>query len=123
MKKIFNAIFAFFACSLLISCEDFLEGINLNPNDPTAVSPAALLTPTQLTIAYEYNANFSRWSGIFVQHVEGVARQQSGFNNYTFAGSNFETDWSNLYVDVLQNLNIMIDNSAENGYKHYVGIG
>jgi hypothetical protein len=123
MKNIFNTGALLCLCSLLISCTDFLEGTNENPNDPTAVSPAALLTPAELTIAYEYNANFSRWSGIFVQQVEGVARQQAGFNNYTFAGSNFETDWSNLYVDVLQNLTIMIDNASENGYNHYVGVG
>ena len=55
--------------------------------------------------------------------MEGVARQQAGFNNYTFAGSNFETDWSNLYVDALQNLNIMINNSTENGYNHFNGVG
>ena len=123
MKKIFLKICVLFTIVLFNSCEEFLEGTNENPNDPTLVSPSALLTPTQLTIAYEYNANFSRWSGIFVQHVEGVARQQAGFNNYTFAGSNFETDWSNLYVDVLQNLKIMIRDSQEKGYNHYVGVG
>lgn len=123
MNKFFKLVYISFFIFALVSCEEFLEGTNVNPNDPTSVSPQALLTPVQLTLAYEYNANFSRWSGIFVQQVEGVARQQAGFNNYTFAGSNFETDWSNLYVDVLQNLNIMIANSSEAGYNHYVGIG
>ncbi len=124
MKK--NILFKGFLLSLLslsLSCEDFLEDTNENPNDPVSVSPSALLTPAELTLAYTYGANFSRWSGFFVQHVEGVARQQAGFNSYNFAGSNFDTDWSNLYVDVLENLNIMIENSAENGYNHYVGIG
>lgn len=123
MKKIQNILSAFIILFTVNACEEFLEGTNVNPNDPTSVSPQALLTPIELTLAYEYNANFSRWSGIFVQHVEGVARQQSGFNNYTFAGSNFETDWTNLYVDILQNLNIMISFSNENGYNHYLGIG
>lgn len=121
--KILFKGFIIFMLSLGFSCDTFLEGTNENPNDPVSVSPAALLTPAQLTLAYEYNANFSRWSGIFVQHVEGVARQQSGFNGYNFASSNFNTDWTNLYVDVLQNLNILIDLSNENGYNHYVGAG
>lgn len=115
--------FLFTSLFLVFSCEPFLEGTNENPNDPVSVSPSALLSPAELTLAYEYHANFSRWSGIFVQHVEGVARQQAGFNSYNFAGSNFSTDWSNLYVDVLQNLNIMIDNSTESNYRHYVGAG
>ena len=123
MNKFSKLVYALFFISIVTSCEEFLEGTNVNPNDPTSVSPQALLTPAQLTLAYEYNANFSRWSGIFVQQVEGVARQQAGFNNYTFAGSNFETDWNNLYIDVLQNLDIMIANSSESGYNHYVGIG
>jgi len=122
-KKILFKGFILSILSLSISCENFLEGTNENPNDPVSVSPTVLLTPAELTLAYEYHANFSRWSGIFVQHVEGVARQQGGFNSYNFVGSNFDTDWSNLYVDVLQNLNIMIENSAENGYNHYVGVG
>jgi hypothetical protein len=122
MKK--NIIFKGFLLSILslsISCEDFLEGTNENPNDPVAVSPGALLAPAELTLAYSYNANLSRWSGIFTQHVKGVARQQSGFNGYNFTASNFDTDWSNMYVDVLQNLDIIIADSQENGYNHYLG--
>lgn len=124
MKKniILKGLFVFLLC-INFSCEDFLEDTNENPNDPVSVSPSALLTPAELTLAYTYNANFSRWGGIFVQHIQGVARQQSGFNQYNFAPSNFSTDWSNLYVDVLQNLNIMIAQSEENGYNHYVGVG
>lgn len=122
MKK--NIILKTFLASILmfsISCEDFLEGTNENPNDPVAVSPAALIAPVELTLAFTYNSNFSRWSGIYVQHVEGLARQQAGFNQYNFIGSNFDTDWSNLYVDVLQNLEILIADSEENGYGHYLG--
>ena len=80
MNKFSKLIYILFIVFAITSCEKFLEGTNVNPNDPTSVSPQALLTPAQLTLAYEYNANFSRWSGIFVQQVEGVARQQAGFN-------------------------------------------
>ena len=122
MKK--NIIFKGFLISILslsFSCDDFLEGTNENPNDPVAVSPGALLAPAELTLAFSYNANLSRWSGLFTQHVKGVARQQSGFDGYNFTASNFDTDWSNLYVDVLQNLEIIISDSQENGYNHYLG--
>lgn len=37
----------------LLSCDKFLEETNINPNDPTKVSPSALLTPAELTLAYE----------------------------------------------------------------------
>lgn len=124
MKK--NIVFKGFLLSILMlgfSCDNFLEGTNENPNDPVAVSPEALLTPAELTLAFTYNSNLSRWSGIFTQHVKGVARQQSGFDSYNFVGSNFSTDWANLYVDVLNNLEIMIADSEENGYNHYLGAG
>ena len=106
-----------------ISCDPFLEGTNENPNDPVSVSSTALLAPIELTLAYTYNANLARWSGLFTQHVKGVARQQSGFDGYNFTASNFSTDWSNLYVDVLQNIEVMIAQATERGNNHYVGAG
>lgn len=124
MKKYLNKIaLVVFTVGISFSCEDFLEGTNINPNDPVSVSGAALLAPAELTLAYTYNANLSRFSGYFVQHMEGKARQQSGFYLYNFVGSNFETDWSNFYVEILQNLNLMIAQSEELGYNHYVGVG
>lgn len=123
MKKILYVVYISLISIGIVSCEEFLEGTNENPNDPTSVSPAALLAPAELALAFEYNSNISRFSGIFVQQVEGVARQWAGFNNYTLAGSNFENDWTNFYVDVLQNLKIMTDNTTKEGYNHYVGVG
>jgi hypothetical protein len=109
--------------TLTVSCEDFLDGTNENPNDPTSVSPSAILAPAQLTLAFQYGGNFSRYSGIFVQQIEGLDRQWAGFNNYVIVGSNFDSDWSLLYVDILNNVNIMIDQSNESGYNHFVGTG
>ncbi len=120
-KNILYKGFLIILLSLSFSCDGFLEGTNENPNDPVAVSPGALLSPVELTLAYTYNSNLSRWSGYFVQHLKGVARQQSGFDGYNFTASNFDTDWGNLYVDVLQNLEIIIADSEENGYNHYSG--
>ncbi len=122
MKKIY--ILGLFVSILTItSCKDFLEGTNENPNDPTSVSPAALLSPAETVLAYQYGGNFSRYSGLFVQQVEGLDRQWASFNNYVLIAANFDADWSLLYVDVLNNLNIMIDQSSESGYNHYVGAG
>lgn len=125
MKKYINIKELLFSLLIIIgvSCESYLEETNENPNDPTQVSPAALLSPAQLTLAFEYGSNFSRFSSIFVQHIEGQERQQFGFNNYVITGSVFDTDWRLTYVDILNNVNIMIAQSSENGYDHYIGVG
>ncbi|SEB78286.1 Starch-binding associating with outer membrane [Tenacibaculum sp. MAR_2009_124] len=122
MKKIYilGLIFTMFTMS---SCEEFLKGTNENPNDPTSVSPAALLAPAETVIAYQYGGNFSRYSGLFVQQVEGMDRQWASFNNYVLIAANFDSDWQLLYVDVLNNLNIMIEQSETAGYNHYIGVG
>ena len=106
---------------ITMSCDPFLEGTNENPNDPTAVSSAAILPTVQLALAYNYNANFSRVSSMWVQQVEGLDRQWAGYNSYTTVASDRSTDWLNFYVDVIQNANIIIEQSTEDGYNHYVG--
>ncbi len=121
MKKTY--IYLLISLFAFASCEEFFEGTNENPNDPTAVSPAALLAPIQTTLAYQYGGNFSRYSGIFVQQIEGMDRQWASFNNYVLVGSNFDNDWNLLYLDILSNANIMIDQSNESGYNHYIGVG
>jgi len=122
MKKIYIAVF-FTAMLSLVSCQDFLEGTNENPNDPTNVEASILLAPIQTSLAYEYGGNFSRLSSIFVQQVEGISRQWSGFNNYEITATVFDTDWKLLYTDILQNNEILINQSEANGYNHYVGVG
>lgn len=122
MKKLYKIGIVFTFLSI-VSCQDFLEGTNENPNDPTNVSPSAILAPVETTLAYQYGGTFSRYSGMFVQQIAGSDRQWSSFNNYVILGSNFDNDWSLLYVDILSNLNIMIAQSEENGYNHFVGVG
>ncbi|WP_405410427.1 SusD/RagB family nutrient-binding outer membrane lipoprotein [Maribacter sp. Asnod1-A12] len=123
MKNIIYKGLFLLILGFIISCEPFLEETNENPNDPTEVSSAAILPTIQLALAYNYNANFSRVSCMWVQQIEGLDRQWAGFNSYTTVASDRSTDWSNFYVDVLQNSDIMIQQSSEAGYNHYVGAG
>lgn len=123
MKNIlYKGLFLSFL-GITLSCEPFLEETNVNPNDPTAVSSAAILPTIELALAYTYNSNISRVSCMWTQQVEGLDRQWAAYNGYTTVASDRSTDWSNFYVDILQNSNIMIDQSSEAGHNHYVGAG
>ncbi|MEM6892908.1 MAG: SusD/RagB family nutrient-binding outer membrane lipoprotein [Bacteroidota bacterium] len=123
MKIKFNkALLVLCTLSAILSCEGFLEGTNENPNDPTNVAPSALLTPVEITLGFQYGGNFSRYSGVFVQHVKGLERQWAGFDNYVFRAADFDDDWSLAYVDILSNIDIIIDIATTNGYNHYNGV-
>ena len=67
-----------------VACESFLaDDINLDPNKPGAVPVNAVLPNIQIRIADVYGGDTSRFNSLISQHVEGVARQWSSFNNYT----------------------------------------
>ncbi len=124
-SHIFKIKFALLLCLATISCENILdEGINQDPNKPLSVPVTALLPAIEINIADVTGGDFSRFNCLLTQQVEGVERQWTSFNNYTGLTPNrFDTAWTNLYEEVFIELDILIAQSTENGFNHYLGIG
>lgn len=123
--KIYKKIILLFALVFTFtSCEDFVGGdINADPNSPTAVPVGAQLPSIQINIADVYGGAFSRFSCMLSQQVEGVARQWSSFNQYTGLTPNrFDSAWTNVYENVLNEIKIGQVSAAENGFNHYAAI-
>ncbi len=83
----YKNIFLFALVLTTFSCEDFLGGnLNEDPNKPIAVPITGILPQVQISLADTYGGSFSRWNCMFVQQVEGVARQWSSFKSVPDSG-------------------------------------
>ena len=125
MKLINKLFFAYLLLMSVVSCEDFIEGdgINRDPNSPTAVPIAAQMPAFQIALADVTGGGFSRFNCMMMQQVEGVARQWSSFNQYTgLVPNRFDADWTNIYENILNEIQIARKGAVENDYKHYQGI-
>ena len=125
MKNIYYSFLLVLSAFSFFACEGFLaDDINLDPNKPGAVPVNAILPNIEIRIADVYGGDTSRFNSLIAQHVEGVARQWSSFNNYNGLTPNrFNTAWTNYYENILIEVNAMIAQAEDNGYNHYAGVG
>ncbi len=105
------------------SCEDFIGGdFNQDPNKPATVPITGILPQIQISLADTYGGSFSRWNCMFMQQVEGVARQWSGFNQYAILPVQFDAAMDDLYENVLVEIQPIKAEATEQGYNHYLAV-
>ena len=85
----------------LTSCEDYFGDINQDPDNPLEVTPGALLPQIQVRLAYTLGGDASRYTGIYTQHIDGVTRQFTVYQNYGIQPNEVNNLWSNLYTGVM----------------------
>lgn len=88
------------------SCGDGLAELNVDPNNPTSVPVENLITQAQQQLN---NRMWSRginaeWGMLMVQHW--AQNEYAEESRYTVDGNNFDVEWSDLYADVLNELNV-----------------
>lgn len=105
------------------ACEDFLD-VNVDPNNPTEVSPDLLLTSAQSYLAYTVGGDINRYTGLFVQHYAGVQGQsQEEYDIYNFNDDETNNLWRfGIYAGSLGDLDLLIKQADETGSPHYSGI-
>ena len=100
MKK---AILFFPAILLLASCSELVNGLNENPNSPTTASYEYILTGAEVGNIVLQTGEVARKAGIFCGYYTGIDRQHLGFSQYGVTTSDFDSEWNNVYVDVVAN--------------------
>lgn len=105
----------------LTSC-DFGD-INDDPGNPSEVTMPALMASSQGVMAYVLGSEVSRYNGMFTQHVTGIARQNLLITRYSLLESDIDGVWRfGLYGQALNDLNTIINLSAEQESPHYAGV-
>lgn len=104
-------------------CEkDFLD-INIDPNNPSDVTLAQLLTNAEVAMVNSLgigNDGMSTPTSILVHQTV----QRGSVDSYFMTGEDFtlQTAWQNLYSVALQDFEIIINKSTETNDLHYRGI-
>lgn len=106
----------------ITGCKWIDTDLNISPNSPTDVNMADLLPVVQSASGYAQGGDLSRFSTIPMQHLSGVNRQSFAFERYVINESDVNNLWSNSYVAVLKNAQIIIRKADELNAPHYAGI-
>lgn len=114
IKSILFAGGAFFATA----CSDFLD-INTDPNNPTRVPSAQLLTGASYAVGMNFGAilgGFGNTASTFTHQI--LARN----DQYSIDGSTISNPWVAVFTTGLVDLEIIIKQSEEAGDYKYVGV-
>lgn len=120
--KFKNVLVVFMATALLTSCSDFFSDDNADPNAPVDVPISAALPAIELTIVDSKGGLYANFSNMFIQQVEGVARQWESFNKYDIQPVRFNGPWQQMYENVFVELRTVTQKATDGGYNHYLGI-
>lgn len=124
MKFIYRILLIALLGVSVSGCESFVGGdINADPNNPVTVPVTAQLPAFQLMLSGVYGGDFSAFSCMLAQQVEGVARQWSSFNQYTGLTPNrFDAAWNSIYENILNETKVARASAIENGLNHHKAI-
>lgn len=111
MKYIFQYKYAFLLGLLLLgnsACDDITE-LNIDPNNPTQVPAANLVTQAEYELnnllwSRGYNAE---WTMLCVQHW--AQNEYAEESRYTVDGNDFDVEWIEFYANVLKELQTAYD--------------
>src|SRR5258708_37680740 len=129
MKKIFLLIGGL-ALLAGTGCKKFVD-VNHDPNNPLAVQEKILLAPIEYNIAHGIDAGgSSTFDGegdvaTYTNHfTQMVCYNQVALNygTYKFVNTDMNLTWGTLYDKALENLQILTQESRQNGNSNYTAI-
>lgn len=120
MKKI-SVLLLMAVLFFTTSCEKYIEGYDLSPNDPTEVTPALLLSTIQVSTFATYNGGVNRAASVFSQQLEGTAEQMKDVANYVLLEGDNVNEWNSIYTDAIVEANTLIDLAGDEN-PYYAGI-
>lgn len=102
MKKIQLLIFSgIILCFFISSCKKVVDGINIDPNNPTSAPYSLVLNGAQVAGMLIYEGNLARTAGMFSRSFTGVDRQYVSINNYNTTAGDYNDTWDGLYSTVI----------------------
>ena len=105
--------------------KSFYTDVNSNPNVPTSASitPTVLLPSIEAALGYLQGGDLSRFSSLNLQQDSGAGRQAQAFYQYTYTSQDFDNVWGNIFTEVLDNAQGMVQISDAKGFHAYSGVG
>ncbi|MBP4137721.1 SusD/RagB family nutrient-binding outer membrane lipoprotein [Flavobacterium geliluteum] len=127
MKKIHNSSFKrsifiglLTLSAVFVSCENELD-INNDPNNPTEVPLATLLSGSEVNLTYTLGGDGTRMPASIVQHYAGHRGQPLNYGQYNITSADTDGLWASLY-DILIDLRAIENQTKISGDRIYLGI-
>lgn len=117
MKKIFLVFIALF---MFTRCENILEGVNDNPNNPIEAPADLLLIGAELADITVQVSHVQRISGMWTGQYKGLILLYGSLNNYNISSEETNSTWSYMYQGIVKQCRIMQEELTE--FPIYVGI-
>jgi hypothetical protein len=89
------------------SCENFVIGVTeLDPTLPTDAGLDLVVNAAQVTFIAFAEGDLARMAGIFTGQFAGSDRQYVSYNNYVVTALDFDSQWANIYSNVIKSFRI-----------------
>lgn len=104
---------------LLPSCK--LRDANVNPTATTTAPNSAILSGSQLSLAFAISSGLNPIVGIFTQQYAGNQDAALSYQNYLEGSSHYNQYWNDVYPAALNNLSLLRQQSKGKS-PYYAGI-
>lgn len=126
MKKIYRMNIALIVVFALLStgCKTWIDtDMNINPDVPSDV-PMNLILPTmEVSLAYQIGGiRAVKTTNIYMQQLNGVARQSAGEAKYILSSSDVDDLWRRMYYQPMMDAVTIIEKAKTAKSPHYAGV-
>ncbi|MFN5007455.1 MAG: hypothetical protein ACK5GO_08175, partial [Ignavibacteria bacterium] len=105
MKKYLVIFILGFTALTFSACDSWVDNnVNVDPNNPVDAPINLVLPSAEVSLAYVVGGDLSRFTGVWMQHFQGVDRQFEPINRYQQTESDIDNTWQTLYQTTLNSL-------------------
>lgn len=113
-----NKLFKYASVALLTlslgGCKDFVDDLNIDPNNPATVDAPNQLQGVILANALFHEGDPARTAGVWTNQFSGSDRQYISLNNYDVNAGTFDDSWGTAYYGAITQARLM-GQSAQTG--------
>ncbi|SFW70072.1 SusD/RagB family nutrient-binding outer membrane lipoprotein [Chitinophaga sancti] len=102
----------------------FYDGINEDPSKLHNPTPSSMLAGVELTSAYNWGGDASRFASLFTQQTTGAANQSANYTLYNLTPDDVDNMWNGgFYAGIMSNCDTMVKIAISSGQLHYAAVG
>ncbi len=98
-----------------VSCEDYTDGINVDPNNFTSAPGNLIVGQAELVVVAISSGNSSRYGGMWTDQFTGTDRQYIVTDSYLTVAGDYDDQWDDLYANGAAQARIAKASGAEAG--------
>ena len=122
MKRLYKLISVALLGLTAMACNSIVDGLNVDPNNPTGATASLLLTGTEIANMATQEGMASRLTTIWDGYLTGADRQWLDYYNYNVSAGIYDSDWNLVYQGVNANALLTIEQATALGNRKMVAI-